>query len=346
MKRMDLLRSAIAVTALLMASTATAQDRPWPHAPVHGGAPVPGTTLSIDQLYQPQSLIGTSPEGYSWSRDGGTVLFLWNDEGYSFRDIWSYSVRTGKKTRLTVLGRDAKPEAEAKGVAQAVMLDDGRVAFTLGGQLHIRATDGSIAKVESDKQAVRKLMLSPDGKSLAFIAGSPSDARNRATIGGVLYVRPVGATEDKAARRVAGEDDPKIYIEDYNWSDDSRAIAFQQADDSAMPERDIFYHARGEQQNNRVIRAFPGDETTRASVGHVDLASGQVRMFERPDAKHHIWGFGLSSSGKKLFVSGSDMQAKEHTIHVFDVASGARETFYQLREDKQDAFIRLMSSPL
>lgn len=334
MKRMGALRSAMAMAALLMASTAMAQDRPWPHAPVYGGAEVAGTSLSIDELYQPKSLIGTSPEGYSWSRDGGTVLFLWNDEGYSFRDIWSYSTRTGKKTRLTFLGRDSKPEAEAKGISQAVMLDDGRVAFTMGGQLHIRSADGTITKIESDKQAIRKLVLSPDGKSLAFIAGNPSDARNRVTIGGVLWVRPSAATEDKAARRVAGSDDPKVYIEDYHWSDDGKAIAFQQADDRAMPERDIFYHAKGEQQNNRVIRAFPGDETTKASVGHVDLASGHVRMFERPDAKHHIWGFGLSGNGKRLFVSGSDMEAKEHTIYVYHVASGARETFYQLREDK------------
>ena len=63
--------------------------RPWPHAPVHGGAEVAGTSLSIDELYRTQSLVGTTPEGYSWSQDGETVLFLWNDEGYSFRDIWS-----------------------------------------------------------------------------------------------------------------------------------------------------------------------------------------------------------------------------------------------------------------
>ncbi|MGQ2941244.1 MAG: prolyl oligopeptidase family serine peptidase [Blastomonas fulva] len=327
-------RLATAVAALCVSSLVMAQDRPWPHAPIHGGADVAGTSLSIDELYQPKSLIGTSPEGYSWSRDGSTVLFLWNDEGASFRDVWSYSPRTGKKVRLTFLGRDSKPEAEQKGIAQAVALGNGRVAFTMGGALHIVSADGAITKVETDKQAIRKLIVSPDGRRLAFIAGNTADSRNRVTLGGVLWVRDVAATADKAATRVAGNDDPKIYIDDYHWSADGKAIAFQQSDDSAMPERDIYYYAKGGLQNNRVIRAFPGEETSKASVGLVDLASGKTQMFERPDPKHHIWGFGLSSDGKRMFVSGSDMQAKEHTIYVYDVASGARETFYQLREPK------------
>lgn len=161
MIRTDVFRVATAAVALLVSTSIMAQDRPWPHAPVHGGADVAGTSLSIDDLYQPKNLIGTSPEGYSWSRDGGTVLFLWNDEGHSYRDIWSYSPKTGKKTRLTFLARDSKPEAEQKGIAQAVSLSGGRVAFTLGGQLHIRSAAGVVTKVETDKQAIRKLVVSP-----------------------------------------------------------------------------------------------------------------------------------------------------------------------------------------
>ncbi|APW71787.1 MULTISPECIES: prolyl oligopeptidase family serine peptidase [Sphingopyxis] len=335
MNEMGLFRSVGVALALALSSTAaSAQDRPAPHAPVHGGAKVAGTSLSIDELYRTKSLIGTTPEGYSWAADGDTVLFLWNDEGYSFRDIWSYSVRTGKKTRLTFLGRDSKPEAEQKGIAQAVALDRGRVAFTLGGQLHIREANGTVTPVETDKQAVRKLAVSPDGTRLAFISGNPVDTRNRVTLGGVLWVRDVAAKGGNAARRVAGDDDPKVYIGDFQWSADGKAIAFEQSDDRAMPERDIYYYAKGGLQNNRVIRAFPGDETTKATVGVVTLASGDVRFFDRPNAKDHIWDYGVSNDGKRLFVSGSDMEAKEHSIYVFDVASGTRETFYQLREAK------------
>ncbi|WP_160325578.1 prolyl oligopeptidase family serine peptidase [Pelagerythrobacter marensis] len=318
-----------AVLFLATASPAAAEG-----ATATDAGAVAGTTLSIGELYRDKSLIGTTPEGYSWAPDNDTVLFLWNDEGYSFRDVWAYSARTGEKTRLTFLGRDSDPEVQQAGIAQAVMLGEGRVAFTLGGQLHIREADGSISPVETDKRAIRKLAVSPDGKWLAFVSGNPVDTRNRVTLGGVLWVRSIGERSDIAARRLVSSDDPKVYVQDYEWASDGKAITFQQSDDRAMPERDIYFYADGELQNNRVIRAFPGDETTRALVGMVSIASGEIRFFDRPDPKHHVWDYGLSGDGERLFISGSDLEAKEHTIYLYDTATGERETFYQLREPR------------
>ncbi len=102
-------------------------------APVAWTAKVSGTTLSIDDVYRFKSIVGTEPVGYSWAPDGSAVLFLWNDEGATFQDVWPFSPKTGKKTRLTFLGRDSKPEAEARGIAQVVSLGRGRIAYTLGG---------------------------------------------------------------------------------------------------------------------------------------------------------------------------------------------------------------------
>lgn len=322
--------AALMIASLSTASPALAQQQA--QGPVKGTAQVAGTSFSIDELYRYKSLVGLDPQGYSWAADGSAVLFLWNDEGYSFRDIWVYSPKTGKKTRLTTLGKDSKPEAEAKGIGQAVFLSNGRIAFTLGGQLNIREADGTIVKAEADKRGIRKLTVSPDGGKLAFIAAAP--AGTPVAGGGQLWVRDARAGEGATATRLVGDDDPKVYVEDFKWADSGKAIAFQQADDRAMTERDIYYDAKGKLQNNRVIRAFPGEETSKTTIGVVDLATGQSRLFERPDAKHDVWGYGLSSDGKRLFVSSADMEAKEHTIYLYDAASGARETFYQLREPK------------
>lgn len=320
----------VGALALLLGALPVAAQR-LPDVPVAGTASVAGTSLSLDQLYQPQSIVGNEPTGFSWAGDG-SVLFLWNADGFSFRDVWRYHPGTGQKQRLTMLGQAEKPDATSPGIAQVVDLGGGRIAYTLGGQLFARAADGSITRLAADAQAIRRLAVSPDGKWLAFVAGNPVDPRNRVTLGGDLWVMPTAG--NAAPRQLVRSGNAKIYVNSYQWSDRSDAIVFEQNDDSAMPERDIFHDARGALQNNRVIRAFPGDETTKASVGIVQLADGATRLFERPDAKHHIWGYGLSGDGKRLFVSGSDMEAKEHTIYLYDVASGRRETFYQLREDK------------
>ncbi len=314
--------------ALVVPPIAQAQDS-GPAPGREGTAAVAGTTLSIDELYRHRSLIGTTPEGYAWSADGRQMLFLWNDEGYSFRDIWSYSPETGERTRLTFLARDVEPQSERRGISEALFLGDGRIAFVLDGALHIREADGTTAQAEADKRAIRRLALSPDGRALSFISGSPVDPRNRVTLGGILWVRDAGAGAGDVARQIVGHDDPKVYVSSYHWSADSRAIAFEQSDDRAMPERDIHYYADGGLQNNRVIRAFPGDETTQGRIGLVDLASRRTRFFERPDPRHHIWGFGLSRDGRRLFVNSSDLEVKEHSVYVFDTGTGARETFYQ-----------------
>ena len=335
MGRFGLIRAFGTAVTLFLATAAVAGNEMSSQQAVPGDtAEVAGTTLSIGELYRYQSLIGTTPEGYSWSRDSDTVLFLWNDQGYSFRDVWTYSVRTGEKTRLTFLGQDSDPHAERPGISQAVMLGDRRVALTLDGKLHIREPDGSVSPVETDKQAVRGLTVSPDGKWLAFVSGSPVDIRNRVTLGGELWIRATEDRRESSARRLVGSDDPKIYVQDYEWADNSGSIVFNHSDDRAMPERDIYFYADGELQNNRVIRAFPGDETTRARIGLVSLASNEIRYFDRPDPKHHIWDYGLSGDGKRLFISGSDLEAKEHTIYLYDVGSGGRETFYQLDDPR------------
>lgn len=103
------LSALLAVSSLGGAAPLAAQQQVPVSAPAPASAAVAGTTLSIDELYRYKSLVGIDPQGYSWSADGSAVLFLWNDEGYAFRDVWSYTPKTGKRVRLTFLGKDSKP---------------------------------------------------------------------------------------------------------------------------------------------------------------------------------------------------------------------------------------------
>ncbi|TKD51094.1 prolyl oligopeptidase family serine peptidase [Sphingomonas baiyangensis] len=295
-----------------------------------------GTSLDLDALYQPVSIVGTPPSGFAWSPDGRRILFLWNDAGASFRDVWSADAVTGEKRRLTFHGQASPAEQGARGVSEAVFLnDEGRFAYVLGGRLHIVDAAGRDEAVERDKRAVRQLALSPDRRHLAFVSGNAVDAGNRNVSGGLLWARPLDARDDGSTRYLAGDRaDPKIYVENYQWAAGGRRIAFTLADNRLMPERDILYYAGGAAQNNRVERAFPGEEVTRYTVGVVDVASGTARMFERPNARHHVWSYGLSGRGDRLFVSESDLLANDHVIWMWDTATGKRERFYSHSEPK------------
>ncbi|MDT8321587.1 MAG: DPP IV N-terminal domain-containing protein, partial [Xanthomonadales bacterium] len=181
---------------------------------------------------------------------------------------------------------------------------------------------GEPQQLETDKEAIKRLAVSPDGADLAFVSD------------GSLWVRPSDPNASASASKLVDRGNPKAEIANYEWSADSSLLVFQLIDNSMMPERDIYYYADGGLQKHRVSRAFPGEETSRYTVGVVNRETGKKGLFERPDDKHPIWSYGLSGDGRQLFVNSSDMLVKEHTVYLYDVASGARETHYREYDPK------------
>jgi len=287
--------------------------------------------LPLEMLYAPgASLIGTTPEGYAWSADG-QLAFLWNDKGGSFRDIWLYSPKTSKKRQLTDL---AKGKAGG-GVSQAIWLPGNRLAFTIGGKLNIVDADGRVRAVEAGMQAIKNLAVSPDGTQIAFVSGGPLDSRaHEFAGGGALWVRSSDGGDTHPARRLVAAEE-KMYVESFEWSKQSDAIAFVLADDRRVRVIDINYDAGGIHHDDKVTRNFPGDETTTLKLGIVATAGGDARWFDRPNDLDPIWGFGLSADGTSLFVSSSDYIIKRHRIDTYAVASGRRTEYYGFTDLKQ-----------
>ena len=281
-------------------------------------------SMAIEQLYSVPSIIGTSPEGYAWSRDGTKLAFLWNDTGHRFRDVWVYDVRDGSRRRMTTLAQGRAPHAQDAGISEVAWLTDGRrLAFVLDGRLHLLDASGTVLPVDPERAGVGSLRLAPDGRHLAFLAE------------GSLWVRNASAGQDVPARREIVADEARVFVERYEWSRDGTRIMFVQADSRAVRQLEIPYIAGGQQRFHRTTRAFPGDPTTKRRVGVHELAAAQTRWLERPDEMRPIWGFGLSADGNAAFVDSSDFLIKERTIDVYDVRGGTSQVYYTDRDPKR-----------
>ena len=291
--------------------------------------------FDLDTLYSDPNIIGTTPQAVLWSHDGDSVVFLWNDEGYTFRDVWMYSLKTGLKKRLTMHANKTLVDQRHSGISEVTWLDSTKnhIAYVLDRKLYVQGLDGISQQIEVDKGAIRGLTLSPNGQHLAFIAD------------GSLWLRSSKISASGSAHQLVSRgQSTKAYIESYKWSADSSKLVFKLTDNSFLPERDIHYYAHSAVQNSHVSRAFPGDETARFSIGVIQLDSGNVKFFARPDDKHHIWNYALSNDAQSLFINSSDLLVKEHVIYVYDVKSANRTVFYKeydashLRPDWQVAW--------
>lgn len=278
-------------------------------------------SVSIDRLYSQPSIIGTSPEGAAWSPDGSKLAFLWNDEGTSFRDVWTWSAVDGARVRVTRHGSGQRDSQHA-GVGEVVWLaDNRRLAYVLDGEAYVVDGVGEGTPLAGNPGAVRDLSVSPATGWLAFVAD------------GTLWVRDMRTAA--APQRVCDPAGDRVFVERYEWSEDGRRIAFVEVDNREVRQIEIHYDSGGESRTYRTTRAFPGDETPRRRVGVADLENGDVQWYERPDSLHPVWGFGLSADGKSLFIDSSEFLIKERTIYVYDVETGSREIFLTSGDPKK-----------
>src|SRR5690349_8741702 len=64
-------------------------------------APLAAETWSLEKLFTRPFAWGNSPVQVTWSKQGHTLLFLWNAEGNRFRDIYAWQPDVKKLIRLT-----------------------------------------------------------------------------------------------------------------------------------------------------------------------------------------------------------------------------------------------------
>src|SRR5205085_9711464 len=154
---------------LLFVLTASADD-PW----------------SLEKLYSRPFVWGTSPTEITWSKQGHTLLFLWNSEGSRSRDLYAYRPENKKLLRLTRMkpvhddlnaSDDEKDERRKQylmppdGIAAFQMSRDGsRATFAYQGDIYVVSTDASTRplRLTKTKAAESAPQLSPDAAKVAY----------------------------------------------------------------------------------------------------------------------------------------------------------------------------------
>jgi dipeptidyl aminopeptidase/acylaminoacyl peptidase len=140
----------------------------------------------LQRLFSRPYAWGTPPARVAWSKQGHTLVFLWNAEGRRFMDLYAYHPAERKLTRLTNLEPVDDPinrPAAAKDERQKQYLeppegigdfdishDGSRAGFSYHGDLYLVNTSGAEPPfcLTRTKTAETNPAFSPDGGKLAF----------------------------------------------------------------------------------------------------------------------------------------------------------------------------------
>jgi dipeptidyl-peptidase-4 len=323
--RRAVLCMALPLMVLVSLSSAGSESR--------SGNPSLESRLTIDRLYSLPSLIGTEPRGFAWSDDGRHLAFLWNDQGYNFRDVWIIDVEDsnlGPRRVTSMPGTEVDKANQGDPVAAARALeqqerdpgvtsvtwhpDGGEMLLTFRGDLWLVNRDAEITRLTETEATESQASYSPSGNRLAFLQG------------GELWTAPAAISSASEVTAQTSLSQPDLEIADFRWSPDGAKLAIRQSDQRQVALRGIPDYLAEETVLAEVRRAYPGEEPSRHRVGLVDAAAVEVgeddvRWLDwQGDEPDMILSYRWSPDGQRLAIDTSDLYAKDRRIFVAEVA--------------------------
>jgi dipeptidyl-peptidase 4 len=302
--------------------------------------------LTIDRVARYPNLAGTVPSMPLWSPDGSRVAFLWNAEGWPFRDVWVATVagRTprratdmlrdepGPRASTTVTGIDRRTEG---GVSDLVWTADGELTFAYSGSLFTVHDDGTaLTRLTSGAAGRGALAASPDRKALAFLQG------------GDLWLWPRGAAEPRrlthvgvaAIGQIPGARYPAADVEfsSYKWSPTGRHLALQY-NDRRHVRRVLIPNYLGEESTVTAVRRdFPGENDFIRRVAICRVEDGEVTFLPlEGSTDRRVTSYAWSPSGRQLLVDQSSEDASDRWIYLITIDDmSIRQLWHDRRETR------------
>lgn len=324
-------RTAACITALLAyaLAPASAVGQTGPTAASEAGR------LTLERLYSLPTLIGTAPKAFTWSRDGTTIAFLWNDEGRNFHDIWTLDVADpgAAPVRVTHMPQPGTPTIDPDDPLAAALArdrqdrdrgvgphtwhpDNGTILFSFRGDLWVVDPGAEPTRLTETRAPESSPSFSPTGEVIAFLRE------------GDLWLLPADAPAAEAVR-ITNIAQPAVRVSGYRWSPDGSRIAVMESDQREVAIRGIPDYLADETRLNDIRRAYPGEEDGSQRIGVVGAAfdagtSAEVDWIDmggRPAEGPRpgmILSYRWSPDGTRLAIDTSDPIAKDRRIFLAD----------------------------
>ncbi|AMW03713.1 prolyl oligopeptidase family serine peptidase [Gemmatimonas phototrophica] len=311
-------------------------------AAAHIGNAQPKPDYSINRFYTLPSLIGTEPRGMTWSPNGGTLAFLWNDEGMPFLDVFvarvvpGQSLRPERVTRLPRPPIPATPDSswDAQRTAIGAELDEGvrSISWHPDGRRLLYAFQGGLWFVTPGETPVR--LVTPPG-AVQRPTFDPTGARVAFVRDGDLWVAALRGDTLSAPQRITTLARSGVGVEDFAWAPDGQTLAIVETDRTPIRTRLIPDYLPDEVVATPVRRALPGEPSEHRRLGLVAHTGGTPRWLDLGgEPTDIVFTYAYSPRGESLLIDKSDVFVKDRRLFVANVATGT--TRLLVREQEAD----------
>lgn len=277
----------------------------------------------LEQMFRRPYLWGASPDNIRWSKQGHTLVFLWNAQGRRFMDLYAYHPDSRQLVRLTNLEnqKDELNETESEkderlklylqpsaGVQAFELSQDGqKAAFSYKGDLWVAQTDGKkLTRLTHTKAPELSPRFSPDGTKLASVRA------------GQIYIQDLAngqlsqLTDIEAGGSLAG----------YTWSPDGNWFTYTIRRGTPRTIPITTYSGRFISTRN-FPRSVAGDAPAEFGVYLISAEGGKPKQIDlgASRSRGNLDDLKWSDDSKRLVIGFASPNWKTRTLLVTGVAT-------------------------